>query len=69
LSYEERKLMDLMDKIILEANPEELSDFQQIDINTQLDGVWFYGIFPLEEKILKKHNVPMNNLFKKNNTS
>jgi len=54
LSYEERKLMDLMDKIILEANPEELSDFQQIDINTQLDGVWFYGIFPLEEKILKK---------------
>ena len=57
--------MDLTDKIILEANPEELSDFQQIDINTQLDGVWFYGIFPLEEKILKKHNVAMNNLFKK----
>ena len=54
MSYEERKLMDLTDKIILEANPEELSDFQQIDINTQLDGVWFYGIFPLEEKILKK---------------
>ena len=69
MSYEERKLMDLTDKIILEANPEELSDFQQIDINTQLDGVWFYGIFPLEEKILKKYNVPMNNLFKKNNTS
>ena len=57
--------MDLTDKIILEANPEELSDLQQIDINTQLNGVWFYGIFPLEEKILKKHNVAMNNLFKK----
>jgi len=65
LSYEERKLIDLTDKIILEANPEELSDFQQIDINTQLDGVWFYGIFPLEKKILKKHNVAMNKLFKK----
>ncbi len=65
MSYEERKLMDLTDKIILEANPEELSDFQQIDINTQLDGVWFYGIFPLEEKILKKHNIAMNNLFEK----
>ena len=57
--------MDLTDKIILEANPEELSDLQQIDINTQLNGVWFYGIFPLEEKILKKHNVAMNKLLKK----
>ena len=57
--------MDLTDKIILEANPEELSDLQQIDINTQLNGVWFYGIFPLEEKILKKQNVAMNKLFKK----
>ena len=65
MSYEERKLMDLTDKIILEANPEELSDLQQIDINTQLNGVWFYGIFPLEKKILKKHNVSMNKLFKK----
>ena len=69
MSYEERKLMDLTDKIILEANPEELSDLQQIDINTQLNGVWFYGIFPLEEKILKKHNVAMNKLFKKNSIS
>ena len=65
MSYEERKLMDLTDKLILEANPEELSDLQQIDINTQLDGVWFYGIYQLEEKTLKKHNVAMNNLFKK----
>ena len=65
MSYEERKLMDLTDKLILEANPEELSDLQQIDINTQLDGVWFYGIYQLEGKILKKHNVAMNNLFKK----
>ena len=65
MSYEERKLMDLTDKLILDANPEELSDLQQIDINTQLNGVWFYGIFPLEEKILKKHNVAMNKLFKK----
>ncbi len=65
MSYEERKLMDLTDKLILEANPEELSDLQQIDINTQLDGVWFYGIYQLEEKMLKKHNVAMNNLFKK----
>ena len=65
MSYEERKLMDLTDKLILEANPEELSDLQQIDINTQLNGVWFYGIYQLEEKILKKHNVATNKLLKK----
>ncbi len=65
MSYEERKLMDLTDKLILEANPEELSDLQQIDINTQLDGVWFYGIYQLGEKILKKHNIAVNNLFEK----
>ena len=65
MSYEERKLMDLTDKLILEANPEELSDLQQIDINTQLDGVWFYGIYQLGEKILKKHNIAMNNIFEK----
>ena len=47
--------MDLTDKLILEANPEELSDLQQIDINTQLDGVWFYGIYQLGEKILKNY--------------
>ncbi len=69
MSYEERKLMDLTDKLILDANPEELSDLQQIDINTQLNGVWFYGIYQLEEKILKKHNVAMNKLFKKNSIS
>ena len=57
--------MDLTDKLILDANPEELSDLQQIDINTQLNGVWFYGIYQLEEKILKKHNVAMNKLLKK----
>ena len=57
--------MDLTDKLILDANPEELSDLQQIDINTQLNGVWFYGIYQLEEKILKKHNVAMHKLFKK----
>jgi hypothetical protein len=61
--------MDLTDKLILDANPEELSDLQQIDINTQLNGVWFYGIYQLEEKILKKHNVAMNKLFKKNSIS
>ena len=42
MSQEERKLMQLMDERILNASPEELAKLQQMDINTQLDGVWFY---------------------------
>ena len=42
MSYEERKLMQLMDERILNATAEELTKLQQMDINTQLDGVWFY---------------------------
>ena len=42
MSQEERKLMQLMDERILNASPEELAKLQQMDIDTQLDGVWFY---------------------------
>ena len=42
MSQEERKLMNLIDEYILNATPEELTQLQQMDINTQLDGVWFY---------------------------
>ena len=65
MSYEERKLMDLTDKIILEANPEELSDLQQIDINTQLNGVWFYDVYNRSNQIKKNHNITAKKLFSK----
>ena len=42
MSQEERKLLQLMDERILNASPEELAKLQQMDIDTQLDGVWFY---------------------------
>ena len=42
MSYEERKLMQLMDERILNATAEELTKLQQMDTNTQLDGIWFY---------------------------
>ena len=44
MSQEDRKLMQLIDEHILNATPEELSILQQLDINTQLDGIWFYDI-------------------------
>ena len=42
MSQEERKLMNLIDEYILNATPEELTQLQQMDIDTQLDGIWFY---------------------------
>ena len=45
MSYLERGLMQRVDKIILDADPNELSELQKIDIETQLDGVWFYDYY------------------------
>ena len=42
MSHEERKLMQIIDEYILNSTPEELAKLQQMDIDTQLDGVWFY---------------------------
>ena len=37
--------MQIIDEHILNATTEELAKLQQIDINTQLDGVWFYDTY------------------------
>jgi hypothetical protein len=65
MSQEERKLMQLMDERILNASPEELVKLQQADINTQLDGVWFYDICNLSDQIQQKQNITTNKLFSK----
>ena len=65
MSQEERKLLQLMDERILNASPEELAKLQQDDINTQLDGIWFYDICNLSDQIQPKHGVTTNKLFSK----
>ena len=45
MSHEERKLMQIIDEYILNLTPEELAKLQQMDIDTQLDGVWFYDYY------------------------
>jgi hypothetical protein len=65
MSQEERKLMQLIDERILNATPEELTKLQQADINTQLDGVWFYDICNLSDQIQQKQNITTNKLFSK----
>ena len=65
MSQEERKLMQLMDEYILNASPEELTKLQQADINTQLDGVWFYDICDILDQKQKKRDITTNKLFSK----
>jgi len=65
MSQEDRKLMQLMDERILNASPEELTKLQQADINTQLDGVWFYDICDILDQKQKKRDITTNKLFSK----
>ena len=65
MSQEDRKLMKLMDEHILNASPEELTKLQQADIDTQLDGVWFYDICDISDQKQKKRDITTNKLFSK----
>ena len=65
MSQEERELMQLLDERILNATPEELTKLQQADINTQLDGVWFYDICNLSDQMRQKPDITTNKLFSK----
>ena len=61
MSHEERKLMQMLDARILNATKEELSKLQQMDINTQLDGVWFYDTCNTSDQIEQKQSIRNNN--------
>ena len=65
MSQEDRKLMQLIDEHILNATPEELSILQQVDINTQLDGVWFYDICNVPDQLPQKPNITTSKHFPK----
>ena len=65
MSHEERKLMQMLDARILNATKEELSKLQQMDIKTQLDGVWFYDTCNTLEKLEQKQSIANNNTFPK----
>jgi len=65
MSYEERKLMQIIDERILNATKEELVKLQQMDIETQLDGSWFYDTCNTSDQIEQKQGIRNNNLFSK----
>jgi len=65
MSQEECKLMQLMDERILNASPEELAKLQQVDISTQLDGIWFYDICNVPTQISQQQDIATNKIFSK----
>jgi len=65
MSQEDRKLMQLIDEYILNASPEELSKLQEVDISTQLDGIWFYDICNVTDQLLQKLNTRTKKVFSK----
>ena len=65
MSHEERKLMQIMDKIIIEGDPKVLSEIQKIDMKTQLDGVWLYDICSSIEQVSEKPDIKINKFKKK----
>ena len=65
MSHEERKLMQIMDKIIIEGDPKVLSEIQKIDMKTQLDGIWLYDICSSIELVSEKPDIKINKFKKK----
>ena len=57
MSHEERKLMQIIDEHILNSTSEELAKLQQMDIDTQLDGVWFYDTCNHSNQIQQNRNI------------
>ena len=41
----ERELLEKLDNLVLTASPEELQKIQEIDLQTQLEGMSFYDAF------------------------
>ena len=65
MSHQERKLMKLVDEHILNATKEELVKLQKVDIDTQLDGTWFYDTYNHSNQIKKRHDITTNKVFSK----
>jgi len=45
MSYLALFFLPSVSPLILDAEPNELAELQKIDIETQLDGVWFYDYY------------------------
>ena len=65
MSLQERELIKLMDEHILNATEDELVKLQKIDVNTQLDGTWFYETYNYSNQIKKHRNMKTKKILSK----
>ena len=65
MSLQERELIKLMDEHILNATEEELVKLQKVDVNTQLDGNWFYDTYNYSNQIKKQRNITTKKILSK----
>jgi hypothetical protein len=65
MSHQERELMKLMDEHILNATEEELVKLQKVDVDTQLDGTWFYETYNYSNQMKKERNIPTKKILSK----
>ena len=65
MSLQERELIKLMDEYILNATVEELVKLQKVDIDTQLDGTWFYETYNYSNHIKKQNNMTTKKIISK----
>ena len=49
--------MQIIDEHILNSTPEKLAKLQQMDIDTQLDGVWFYDTYNHSNQIQQNRDI------------
>ena len=52
MNTEERKNLQQLDELVLNASPEELQKIQEIDFQTQLDGESFYHIYVNSDSLI-----------------
>ena len=65
MSLQERELIKLTDEYILNATAEELVKLQKIDVDTQLDGTWFYETYNYSNQIKKRNNITTKKVLSK----
>jgi len=65
MSLQERELIKLMDEYILNATKDELIKLQKIDVDTQLDGTWFYETYNYSNQIKKRNNIATKKVLSK----
>ena len=56
MSPAERKELQKLDNLVLDASPEELKKIQEIDHQTQMDGLSFYDVY-LDSSSLVNPNI------------